>query len=139
MKYVRYRLQPSDFQPKSDPRAVPMNLQADFDVIGPYYLDLGVEDMSSDPFPEYVQAVGYMKDGRLLAFLMVMALEDDGTLEIAAVSTHPEHRGKGYGTAIISWAADYIMKRGFVPSLTTGTENHSMRRAAEKIGMKVDS
>ena len=139
MKYVRYRLQPSDFQPKTDPYAVPMNLQADFDVIGPYYLDLGVEDMSSDPFPEYVQAVGYMKEGRLLAFLMVMALEDDGTLEIAAVSTHPEHRGKGYGTAIISWAADYIMKRGFVPSLTTGTENHSMRRAAEKIGMKVDS
>lgn len=135
--YVRYRLTGADdFRKIDDPHVVLMDLQADFDKIGPYYLELGVDDMTSDPFPEYVQAIGYVKDDQLLGFLMVMHLENDGTLEIAAVSVHPQERGRGYGTALISRAAEWILERGMISSLTTGTENLAMRLAAEKIGMR---
>ena len=114
-----------------------MDLQADYDKIGPYYLELGVDDMSSDPFPEYVQAVGYLQDGKLLGFLMLMHLEDDGTLEIAAVSVHPSARGKGLGKALISKGAEEVLKRNNTPSLTTKETNLAMRLCAEGIGMKL--
>ena len=96
-QYVRYLLKDEDFHNQANEHVVLMDLQADYDKIGPYYLELGVDDMSSDPFPEYVQAVGYLQDGKLLGFLMLMHLEDDGTLEIAAVSVHPSVRGNGLG------------------------------------------
>ena len=135
-QYVRYYLHSSDFKAFKDPYVVLMDLQADFDKIGPYYLHLGVDDMTSDPFPEYVQAIGYVKDGELLGFLMIMHLKEDDTLEIAAVSVRPELRGQGIGKPLISRAAEIIFEQGKTPSLTTKAANAAMRRCAESIGMK---
>ena len=136
-QYVRYLLKDEDFHYQANEHVVLMDLQADYDKIGPYYLELGVDDMSSDPFPEYVQAVGYLQDGKLLGFLMLMHLEDDGTLEIAAVSVHPSARGKGLGKALISKGAEEVLKRNKTPSLTTKETNLAMRLCAEGIGMKL--
>ena len=136
-QYVRYLLKDEDFHNQANEHVVLMDLQADYDKIGPYYLELGVDDMSSDPFPEYVQAVGYLQDGKLLGFLMLMHLEDDGTLEIAAVSVHPSVRGKGLGKALISKGAEEVLKRNKTPSLTTKETNLAMRLCAEGIGMKL--
>ena len=135
-QYVRYYLNPSDFKAFKDTHVVLMDLQADFDKIGPYYLHLGVDDMTSDPFPEYVQAIGYVKDGELLGFLMSMHLKEEDTLEIAAVSVRPELRGQGIGKPLISRAAEIIFEQGKTPSLTTKAANAAMRRCAESIGMK---
>ena len=135
-QYVRYYLNPSDFKAFKDTHVVLMDLQADFDKIGPYYLHLGVDDMTSDPFPEYVQAIGYVKDGELLGFLMSMHLKEEDTLEIAAVSVRPELRGLGFGKPLISRAAEIIFEQGKTPSLTTKAANAAMRRCAESIGMK---
>lgn len=135
-QYVRYYLNSSDFKAFKDPHVVLMDLQADFDKIGPYYLHLGVDDMTADPFPEYVQAVGYIENGELLGFLMIMHLEEDDTLEIAAVSVRTELRGRGIGKPLISRAAEIILERGKTPSLTTKAVNTAMRRCAESIGMK---
>ena len=136
-EYVRYFLVPADFQRFDDPHVVLMDLQADFDIIEPYYLHMGVDDMTADPFPEYIQAVGYVKDDVLLGFLMIMHLEEDGTLEIAAVSVLPEMRGNGIGKPLISRAAEEILAKGKIPSLTTKAVNTAMRRCAESIGMKM--
>ena len=135
-QYVRYYLNSSDYKAFKDPHVVLMDLQADFDKIGPYYLHLGVDDMTADPFPEYVQAVGYIENGELLGFLMIMHLEEDDTLEIAAVSVRTELRGRGIGKPLISRAAEIILERGKTPSLTTKAVNTAMRRCAESIGMK---
>ena len=135
-QYIRYYLNPSDFKTFKDTHVVLMDLQADFDKIGPYYLHLGVDDMTSDPFPEYVQAIGYVKDGELLGFLMSMHLKEEDTLEIAAVSVRPELRGLGIGKPLISRAAEIIFEQGKTPSLTTKAANAAMRRCAESIGMK---
>ena len=135
-QYVRYYLNSSDFKAFKDPHVVLMDLQADFDKIGPYYLHLGVDDMTADPFPEYVQAVGYIENGELLGFLMIMHLKEDDTLEIAAVSVRTELRGRGIGKPLISRAAEIILERGKTPSLTTKAVNTAMRRCAESIGMK---
>ena len=135
-QYVRYYLNQSDFKAFKDTHVVLMDLQADFDKIGPYYLHLGVDDMTSDPFPEYVQAIGYVKDGELLGFLMSMHLKEEDTLEIAAVSVRPELRGLGIGKPLISRAAEIIFEQGKTPSLTTKAANAAMRRCAESIGMK---
>ncbi|MDD5907660.1 MAG: GNAT family N-acetyltransferase [Clostridia bacterium] len=136
-EYVRYFLAPADFQKFDDPHVVLMDLQTDFDMIEPYYLHMGVDDMTADPFPEYVQAVGYVQNDVLLGFLMIMHLEEDGTLEMAAVSVRPELHGKGIGKPLISKAAEEIFAKGKIPSLTTKTTNIAMRRCAESIGMKM--
>lgn len=136
-QYVRYFLAPTDFQRVDDSHVVLMDLQADFDKIGPYYLHMGVDDMTADPFPEYVQAIGYVQDDVLLGFLMIMHLEEDGTLEIAAVSVLSEMRGNGIGKPLISRAAEEIFAKGKVPSLTTKAVNTAMRRCAEAIGMRL--
>ncbi len=136
-QYVRYFLAQSDFKQFDDPHVVLMDLQADFDKIGPYYQELGVKDMTPDPFPEYVQAIGYIKDKKLLGFLMLMHLEDDDTLEIAAVSVHSSLRGMGIGRYMLSRAAVEILAKGKTPSLTTKDINTAMRRCAESIGMKL--
>lgn len=136
-QYVRYVLAPTEFQRFDDSHVVLMDLQADFDKIGPYYLHLGVNDMTADPFPEYVQAIGYVQDDKLLGFLMIMHLEEDDTLEIAAVSVRPELRGKGLGKPLISRAAEEIFAKGKTPSLTTKAVNTAMRRCAEAIGMRL--
>lgn len=115
--YVKYLLKQEDFHKQPDENVVLMDLQADYDKIGPYYLDLGVDDMSSDPFPEYVQAIGYLQKGKFLGFLMLMDLEADGTLEIAAVSVHPTARDNGIGKALISKAAEEIFPAERFPHL----------------------
>jgi len=135
--YVRYLLHDQEELCRiTDPHVVMMDLQADFDKIGPYYLQLGVYDMTSDPFPEYVQAMGYLKDGQLCGFLMIMHLEDDGTWEIAAVSVSPHMRGMGIGKALVSYAAEWVLNMGKTASLTTKIDNHAMRQVAAHIGMQ---
>jgi predicted GNAT family acetyltransferase len=60
-----------------------------------------------------------------------------GFTEISAVCTHPQHRGRGYGNALLSALISRIMRRRETPFLHVRTENVTAVSLYEKLGFKV--
>ena len=56
--------------------------------------------------------------------------------EVAAVSTLPEHRGKGYAEMLVSHCTAIILRNGKVATCTTADNNLTMRRLLEKVGWR---
>lgn len=54
--------------------------------------------------------------------------------EVAAVSTLPEYRCKGYGENIVSHCTAIILNNGKRATCTTSDTNIAMRRTVEKVG-----
>ena len=59
-----------------------------------------------------------------------------GYTEISAVCTHPDHRGRGYASSLVSALIQKITKSGETPFLHVGTENAQAIRVYEKLGFK---
>ena len=54
--------------------------------------------------------------------------------EVAAVSTLPEHRCKGYGEMLVSHCTAIILQNRKVATCTTDSQNITMRNLIEKVG-----
>jgi RimJ/RimL family protein N-acetyltransferase len=54
--------------------------------------------------------------------------------EVAAVSTAPAARQKGYGTAVVCFATAYILDHGRKATILTDETNVAMRKTAERVG-----
>jgi predicted GNAT family acetyltransferase len=54
--------------------------------------------------------------------------------EVAAVSTLPEHRGKGYGEMLVGHCTAIILSNGIAATCTTEDTNAAMQRVLEKVG-----
>ncbi len=59
-----------------------------------------------------------------------------GYTEISAVCTHPDYRGRGYASSLVSALIQKITKRDEIPFLHVGTENVDAIRLYEKLGFK---
>lgn len=77
--------------------------------------------------------LGIHKDGRLVA-MAGERLRMPGYTEISAVCTHPEHRGNGYATLLVSALVDQITERNEIPFLHVAAENVSAIRVYDKLG-----
>lgn len=58
----------------------------------------------------------------------------DQACELAAVSTLPEFRRRGYGQSVASFVTAAILREGRHATCLTAADNAAMRRAAESIG-----
>ena len=58
----------------------------------------------------------------------------DGYTEISAVCTHPDVRGRGFGSALTHHVASEIMAREEQPFLHVAEANAGARRVYEKLG-----
>jgi len=106
-----------------------------FELINKYYKDkFGIDDLQKDDPGdlEMVDVVAYIRNDEILSFAIIYNINHI-ELEIGAVSTAPEHRGKGYCTACISYAAKKILEQGMIASITTMSDNIAMRKVAEKL------
>jgi len=54
--------------------------------------------------------------------------------EVAAVSTRPEVRQRGYAKAVVSFATTHILAVGKRATCSTASDNLSMQRTAESVG-----
>ncbi len=54
--------------------------------------------------------------------------------ELAAVSTRPEFRQRGYGQSVASFVTAAILGQGRLATCLTAGDNTAMRRTAESIG-----
>lgn len=79
--------------------------------------------------------VGIRREGRLVA-MAGERLRPEGHTEITGVSTHPEHRGRGYSLALVANVARHILGRGDTPFLHVYSTNTSAIALYEKLGFR---
>jgi len=92
-------------------------------------------NMTPADFPgEQWKFCAWLEDGEILAKAGVLYMTDRNW-EIAAVWTHPRHRGRGYAKAVCAFAARYILENGKRATCGTEKKNTAMRRVMQGIGM----
>jgi predicted GNAT family acetyltransferase len=98
-----------------------------------------VELTQPGPFAKRTPELGSYLGIRIAGQLAAMAgerLKPYGYTEISAVCTHPDHRGHGYASSLVSILIQRITKRNEVPFLHVRTENVGAIRVYEKLGFK---
>lgn len=106
-----------------------------FELINKYYKErFGIEDLQKDDPDDFemIDVVAYIQNDEILSLAIIYNIKPM-ELEIGAVSTAPEYRGKGYCTACVSYAAKKILERGMIASITTMSDNIAMRKVAENL------
>jgi len=105
----------------------------------PEMLDLIARTEPGPFLPRTVELGGYLGvrvDGELVA-MAGGRLNPPGWVEISAVCTAPEHRGKGYAARLVLAVAAGIQESGQTPFLHTGAGNTNAIRLYEKLGFKI--
>lgn len=80
--------------------------------------------------------LGIRKEGRLVA-MAGERLQTDHWVEVSAVCTHPDWRGRGYATMLVAALADHVRARGKEPFGHVVGENTSALRLYEELGCEV--
>jgi len=122
----------------SVPPPVKHNLE-DLDILQVDEMLALVELTKPGPFfrrtPELGSYLGIREKGQLVA-MAGERLRPFGHTEISAVCTHPEYRGRGYASSLVSMLIKKITKRDEIPFLHVRTENVGAIRVYEKLGFK---
>jgi predicted GNAT family acetyltransferase len=85
--------------------------------------------------PELGSYLGIREAGQLVA-MAGERIRPLGHTEISAVCTHPEYRGRGYASSLVSALVQRIKERDEIPFLHVRTENVGAIRVYEKLGFK---
>ena len=85
--------------------------------------------------PKLGSYLGIREAGQLVA-LAGERLKPYGHTEISAVCTHPDYRGRGYASSLVSILIQRITKRNEIPFLHVRTENVDAIGVYEKLGFK---
>jgi predicted GNAT family acetyltransferase len=85
--------------------------------------------------PELGSYLGIREAGQLVA-MAGERLKPYGYTEISAVCTHPDYRGRGYASSLVSILIQRIAKRDEIPFLHVRKENVDAIRVYEKLGFK---
>lgn len=89
------------------------------------------------PYRERTHALGRFLGIREAGLLVAMAgqrLRTDGFIEICAVCTRPEHRGRGLAAALIRQQVQHILADGAFPFLHAAETNLGALRLYESLG-----
>jgi predicted GNAT family acetyltransferase len=82
--------------------------------------------------------VGVRDNGRLVA-MAGERLHVDGYVEISGVCTHPDYRGRGYGSALMRIVGDRILAEGATPFLHTYANNTGAIALYRSLGFTIRS
>jgi predicted GNAT family acetyltransferase len=85
--------------------------------------------------PELGSYLGVREAGQLVA-MAGERLKPYGFTEISAVCTHPDYRGRGYASSLVSILIQRITRRNEIPFLHVRTENIDAIGVYEKLGFK---
>jgi predicted GNAT family acetyltransferase len=78
-----------------------------------------------------------VRDGSRLVAMAGERLKMDGCVEISAVRTHPDYRGRGLGGALMQAVGKRIRDEGDVPFLHTYAHNSGAIALYRKLGFQV--
>ena len=133
-KFPGVQMSGEDVVGVSDPELVPLTI-AD----APEMLQLIARTEPGPFLPRTVEFGGYLGiriDGKLVA-MAGRRLNPPGWVEISAVCTDVEHRGKGFAARLVLAVAAGIQESGQTPFLHTGAANENAIRLYEKLGFKI--
>jgi predicted GNAT family acetyltransferase len=85
--------------------------------------------------PELGSYIGLHESGQLVS-MAGEGFRFPGYAEISAVCTHPDYRGRGYASSLVSALIEKITKRGEIPFLHVGMDNAEAIRVYEKLGFE---
>lgn len=85
---------------------------------------------------EMGQYLGIRQNGRLVA-MAGERLHLPGFCEVSAVCTHPDYRGRGYGSALTAMVAQAILDRQETPFLHVVPGNDGALRLYQKLGFRI--
>lgn len=85
---------------------------------------------------EFGHYSGIFQDDKLIA-MAGQRLHAFNYSEISAVCTHPEHSGRGYGTAMVRNQAERIIESGNIPFLHVRKDNLNAIKIYEHLGFAV--
>jgi ribosomal protein S18 acetylase RimI-like enzyme len=78
-----------------------------------------------------------IRDGSRLVAMAGERLKLDGFVEISAVCTHPDYRGRGYGAALMKIVGERILSEGDTPFLHTYADNAVAIALYRRLGFDV--
>ena len=123
-----------DVEGRPDPDLVSLTIRD-----APEMLALTARNEPGPFLPRTVELGGYLGiriEGELVA-MAGRRINPPGWVEISAVCTDLEHRGKGYAARLVLAVAAGIIESGQKPFLHTSAENHNAIRLYEKLGFKI--
>jgi predicted GNAT family acetyltransferase len=85
--------------------------------------------------PELGSYIGIRESGRLVA-MAGEGFRFPGYTEISAVCTHPDYRGRGYASSLVSALVQKITGQGQTPFLQVRKDNANAIRVYEKLGFR---
>jgi ribosomal protein S18 acetylase RimI-like enzyme len=85
---------------------------------------------------EFGHYTGVFSSGKLVA-MAGQRLHAFNFAEISAVCTHPEHLGKGYGSALVSRQAGRIIQDAKIPFLHVKKDNRPAIKLYERLGFEI--
>jgi predicted GNAT family acetyltransferase len=85
--------------------------------------------------PELGSYIGMHDSGQLVA-MAGEAFRFPGYTEMSAVCTHPDYRGRGYASSLVSALIQRIRKRDETPFLHVAQDNAGALRLYEKLGFR---
>jgi predicted GNAT family acetyltransferase len=102
-------------------------------------IEMGAEAPSQEDLDEWHQQ-GYrycaLVQGELMIAKAAVWTYSDTAWELAAVSTLPDQRGRGYAKAVCSFATAHILGAGRTATCHTARTNAAMIRVAESLGYR---
>jgi predicted GNAT family acetyltransferase len=78
-----------------------------------------------------------IRDGARLVAMGGERLSLDGFTEISALCTHPDHRGRGYGEALLCAVGKRIISEGITPFLHSYADNAAAIALYRRVGFEV--
>ena len=91
------------------------------------------------PFRAGTHALGRflgVRDGRRLVAMAGERMKLDGHVEISAVCTHPDYRGRGYGGALMRAVGERILSEGDIPFLHAYAANKGAIALYRSLGFR---
>jgi len=123
-----------DVEGRPDPDLVSLTIRD-----APEMLALTARNEPGPFLPRTVELGGYLGiriEGELVA-MAGRRINPLGWVEISAVCTDLEHRGKGYALRLVLAVVAGIIESGQKPFLHASAENHNAIRLYEKLGFKI--
>jgi predicted GNAT family acetyltransferase len=86
-----------------------------------------------------IELGGYrgIRNGEHLVAMTGQRTNPQGFVEVSAVCTHPDYRGRGYANALVSAVAGGILQRGETPFLGVKQDNPAAIRVYENQGFRI--
>jgi predicted GNAT family acetyltransferase len=86
-----------------------------------------------------IELGGYrgIRDSDRLVAMTGQRTNPPGFIEVSAVCTHPDYRGRGYANALVSTVARGILEQNATPFLEVRQDNAAAIRVYEKLGFRI--